>query len=500
MPARSFRLRALGALLAVLLVLTGCTPGPRNPVPNPTGSSAAARDFTVGVTERITTTDPVAVVDSMSETAVQATFQRLLTADAGKTALRPDAASDCLFTAPLVYECTLKDKLTFDNGNRLTTSDVRFSINRALRLGVAGSSARQLAALDHMEIVDDLKIKFFLSWADGQFGYALASPAASIVDEETYDPDAIRPLAMPTIGSGPMWITAQFDTRTLFRRNTTYNGDAAAAIDFLVLQYFADSAALEEAMKAGAVDVVWRGLSASALKRFDDQINASKDKLTDAGYRRETLTGVRIHYLSWTATSPYRLDASLRTAVSGALQEDRTLDSIVPRGVEGHVGVFALGGSPTATPRPGERPRLTLTYTSSITGERELARDIRDRLEAVGVASVQVVADSTTADLTLVNFRPWTSTVFAYLQPYRESPVPTSAQKVADLEKAARTTTDPTLRDAALAEIQIQAAADASVLPISQADDDVFLASTARMRDPKYGPGWQLGLWSLGKA
>ena len=495
-PRPSWRLAAV-ATVAVLFGASGCVTT-ATVIPSPSSATATPHDFTIATTERPKTLDPVAVTDSMSTTMVMGLFQRLLTLDEGKTALHPDAATDCIFLSQLKYRCNIKANLKFSNGHALTSSDVKFSIARALRLGVAGSSAQQLEALSTMDTPDATTIDFNLSWADNQFGYALAEPAASIVDEDVYDPDAIRAATDLPVGSGPYWISASFTDKIYLRAETGYNGYTPAGSDFVVLKFYADSGSLEEAMKSGEVDVVWRGLNSAALKRLDDQISASKDKLTDTGFRRETASGQRVHFLRWSDTSAYRLDAALRTAISAALQNDRTLDSVIPQGVEGHITAFKLGGIASFPPLTGERPRLTLSYDSQVTGELEMARSMRDEIEASVGVSVQVVADTPTADLVLYNYKAWNVTPIAWLQPYRTAALPGSADKIASLEKLYRTTTDQATRDSALSELQSQAAVDAIVLPISQEDDDMFLATGVKTREPLYAPGYQLALWALG--
>ena len=66
------------------------------------------------------------------------------------------------------------------------------------------------------------------------------------------------------------------------------------------------------------------------------------------------------------------------------------------------------------------------------------------------------------------------------------------------MEQWARSTTDMAARDRLLAEVQLQAAADMIVLPISQEDDTVFYAGPVKVHEPRFGPGWQLALWSVG--
>ena len=154
-------------------------------------------------TDQIRVTDPAAITDAASTVLSLNAFQRLMTADPGGSALKPDAARDCLFTSSTTYTCTLNDDLAFHNGHPLTSSDVKFSIERAARLNVPGSSAVALSSLRRVQTPDQKTVRFVLSQVDTQFGWVLASPAASIVDEEIYDADRVRDLNDPIVGSGP---------------------------------------------------------------------------------------------------------------------------------------------------------------------------------------------------------------------------------------------------------------------------------------------------------
>ena len=158
-------------------------------------------------TDQIRVTDPAAITDAASTVLSLNVFQRLMTADPGGSVLKPDAARDCLFTSTTTYTCTLNDDLAFHNGHPLTSSDVKFSIERATRLNVPGSSAVALSSLRRIQTPDKKTVRFVLSRPDTQFGWALASPAASIVDEEIYDADRLRDVNDPIVGSGPFVVT-----------------------------------------------------------------------------------------------------------------------------------------------------------------------------------------------------------------------------------------------------------------------------------------------------
>ena len=102
-------------------------------------------------TDAIRQTDPAAITDAASAMISLNVFQRLMTAPPGESVLKPDAAKDCLFTSTTTYTCTLNKGLHFSNGHPLTSSDVKFSIQRATRLAVPGSSAGLLSSLRRIE-------------------------------------------------------------------------------------------------------------------------------------------------------------------------------------------------------------------------------------------------------------------------------------------------------------------------------------------------------------
>src|SRR5215216_5448398 len=258
--------RRVLAATALLLLLTGCrTPG-EAPAPTPTASSTP-RPFTVMSTDQIRVTDPAAITDAASTMLSLNVFQRLMTADPGGSVLKPDAARDCLFTTATTYTCTLNDELAFHNGHPLTSSDVKFSIERAARLNGPVSSAVALSSLRRIQTPDQKTVRFLLSSPDTQFGWALASPAASIVDEEIYDADRVRDSNDPIVGSGPFAVTQYSGNQLQLSRYQAYVGRNPARLPALVYRSVADTPTLEDAMTKGTVDVVWRGLDAPAVTR-----------------------------------------------------------------------------------------------------------------------------------------------------------------------------------------------------------------------------------------
>ncbi len=492
---RSDRLRRLAAGGLAALTLAGCHTG-GSPGPS-TSPGSTPRPFTVMSTDRIRETDPAAITDTASTVLSLNVFQRLMTADPGESVLKPDAARDCLFTSATSYTCTLNEKLAFHNGHPLTSSDVKFSIERALRLKLAGSPRSFLSSMRRIETPNDLTVRFVLSRVDTQFGWELATPAASIVDEESYNADQVQPAKDPIVGSGPFQVVKYDEDELQLSRYATYVGRNPGNIASLVYRSVPDSATIEDAMTRGTVDVVWRGLDAAAVTRLTQQVQQSPDDVTTTGFSEKVLTGTRVLQLLWSPDSPMLANKGLRQAIAASLQGDRTSDSVVPGGVPGHVPIFALGGKAKPKVTWKNRINLTLTYDSTAPNGQDIATQVRTRLENTGGLSVQLRPDEPDADLSLVDRKASTPTALAWLQPYLDAPLPASVQPARSTETQFRSTTDDAAAARLLASLQKLTATDLTVLPISQSDEHVYVRGAAEISDTSYGPGWQFGLFGI---
>ena len=490
-PRRAARAAAAGAVLTALL--TACTPvvGPsvsRSVTPPP-------RDFTIMTSERLDTADPATATSDVDSIVTINTYQRLMLVLPASGDLKPDAATDCFFASRTVYQCTLPEGLTFHNGHELTSSDVKFSIERALRLNAPGTSISMLGALDRIEALDPTTIRFHLGWADNQFGYALAGPAASIVDQEVYDPDTPLGAVTLPVGSGPYRVNSMDEGGVTFVLNEQYHGPLVGDLPRIRLARVADSVAAEAAIADGSTDMVWRTLDEPALGRLAAEVTANPERTTAKGFTRWAMPGTRTAMLVWNPDSRLRRNATLRLGVARALQRDRTLDSIVPVGVDGHLAAFPVGGRPKLPDLNGDRINLTLGYLPTAPGHADMARLLRDRIEGLGGISVRLVTGQG-ADLVLTDQGAWVNNAMGWLQRYLDNPLPGSAAKLQSVERRARTTSGEA-RTVALGELQKQAAVDATVLPVSQADGILMVGHGVSLIGEPFASGWQLGLWGI---
>jgi peptide/nickel transport system substrate-binding protein len=116
---------ALGAgVAATALVLTGCAGG--------SVSDTDLNGLSIGTTDKITSLDPAGSYDNGSFAVQNQVFPFLMNTPVGSPDVKPDIAESGEFTNDTTYTVKLKPGLEFANGNKLTSSDVKFSFEREL--------------------------------------------------------------------------------------------------------------------------------------------------------------------------------------------------------------------------------------------------------------------------------------------------------------------------------------------------------------------------------
>jgi peptide/nickel transport system substrate-binding protein len=179
--------------------------------------------------------------------------------------------------------CTLREGLTFSNGNELTSSDVRFSMQRNLVIADPDGSSVLLGQIKDpkadrlaegaIETPDDRTVIFHLNAPDTTFLKLLSTATTSIVDEETFPPDKLLADAQ-VVGSGP-YTLSQYkpDEQAVFEANENYDGPRTPASPRIFVQYYGDSTPLKQAIENNEVDIAWRTLSPTDLNDLETKDN-----------------------------------------------------------------------------------------------------------------------------------------------------------------------------------------------------------------------------------
>ncbi|MDX6327421.1 MAG: peptide/nickel transport system substrate-binding protein, partial [Nocardioidaceae bacterium] len=333
-------------------------------------------------------------------------YQQLMSVPAGQTQAVGDAAQSCDFNDPQTVTCKLRPGLKFSNGDALTSSDVKFSFERNLKIADPNGASVLLYQLsdpknpgpmraDAIDTPDDTTVVFHLNTPDQTFIQVLSGAATSIVDEDKFPADKLLG-DQDVIGSGPYKLS-QFKAgeQAVLEANANYSGDRKPASSQVFIQYFKDSAPLKEAIDTGQIDVAWRTLSPTDLNDLNQN---SQAKVIEG-------QGAEFRYWVFDFKSATAKQLAVRQAIAYLIDRDTIAKdaydgtvtptySIVPPGFSGHKDSFktmygaqpnpaaakkALQDAGIKTPVP-----LTIGYTTdhygpnSVDEATELASELDD--------------------------------------------------------------------------------------------------------------------------
>ncbi|MEC4016685.1 ABC transporter substrate-binding protein [Streptomyces sp. H27-D2] len=384
------------------------------------GGSGGAGDggdpIVVGTTDRIARTgdapaplDPAAAYDVNTWNVLGSSFQTLMTLPRSGTEPVPEAASSCSFRDQQneQYRCSLRRGLKFSNGHALTAQDVKFSIERTLRIQFKSGPVGLMSGIDKVETPSDSEIVFHLKAPDATFPQKLATPAAAIVDSEVYNPKALNK-GFEMVGSGPYSVEVEEkDGRILkavFSKNPNYKGGLELKNDKVEMAFFDDSDSMQKALSKGDIDVVNRSLSPQQI----DTLQKSDQK----GVELVEMPGKEIRYLAFNTEDRRVKSKAVRQAMARIVDRqalvrdvyERTGDplySMVPSGLTGHVNSFynvykepSVAAARQTLKDAGVRTpvKLTFTYTTDHYGPATGAefKELQRQFNATGLFDIDV--------------------------------------------------------------------------------------------------------------
>ncbi|GAP54583.1 probable D,D-dipeptide-binding periplasmic protein DdpA [Arthrobacter sp. Hiyo6] len=253
--------------------LTACT-GPSGGA-TASGSAGGGGSITYGTTDKVVTLDPAGSYDAGSFMVMNQVYPFLLNAKPGTADSSPDIAESASFTTPTEYTVKLKSGLKFANGHALTASDVKFSIDRVVKIADDNGPASLLGNLASVAVKDDTTVVFTLKQGNDQvFPGVLASNAGPIVDEEVFPADKLMSddeivKAKPFAGQYTIESYKKNELISL-KVNPDYKGLLGKpANDGATIKYYADSNNLKLDVQQGNIDVAGRSLTATDAADLD---------------------------------------------------------------------------------------------------------------------------------------------------------------------------------------------------------------------------------------
>lgn len=482
-------------------------------------STSSSSPVRLGWSNEIPPLDPAASDTVASFAFLTQIYPSLLTIEAEQAEPVPEIAESAEWTESGVYRVVLEPNLTFANGDDLTTSDIKFSIERQLALQSEDGAWRRLANLDSVEIVDDVTIDFRLGTSyDAGFPFVLAGPAGLVLDEEAFFADELTPDedildAQPFAGPYVL-ASARGDVLQL----EPYDGfggpvPAASAIELRA----GSGPDLARQLHDGSIDVLNGRLSVDTLQSLVDDEGVDMARAASGRVRMLAFDFAHMPFGTRTETPDATKALALRVAISDIIDREALVDSIggswveplygyLPSGIAGASDVFSAlhgdqeGGPAVELAEAGlaaaaiETPVELSIHVDldqvGVPGGAEVA-GLAAQLEDSGLFTVTVVetdADALGAALVagevqsvFTSVLPATFDPQDYLEPFRSAELlaPGYADATVDGYLTQNITeADPEIRAATVEATQLAIAAQLPAIPITQGVRVVFVRGT----------------------
>ncbi|MGW0933250.1 ABC transporter substrate-binding protein [Streptomyces sp. NPDC002644] len=344
MNRKTLVLPAVIGLVAPLIAACGGSDGGSDGAPIRVGTT----DQVAASPEAPAPLDPAYAYDVGSWNILRQSLQTLLVQPRGGGEPQPEAAESCRFTdtGNERYSCTLRKGLTFADGDPVTADDVKYSVERVLRIDADSGVAGLLSTVDTVETRGEREVVFHLNSADATFPYKLSTPVAAVVDPDEYPEDKLLE-GFGVHGSGPYAFEAEVADgalkKAVFTRNPEYRGSLEVGNEKAELVSFADADAMGAALSDGGIDVMSRTMTPEQVEKLD--------VTPDDGVELVEMSGLDIRYLAFDTDAPAVQNKAVRQAIAQIVNRDELvakvygaqsepLYSLVPATLTGHSNSF----------------------------------------------------------------------------------------------------------------------------------------------------------------
>ena len=389
-------------LLAIAVILGACSGDRGEATPNdvpsvsdnapPIGEPVMGGEIVVGIAQDLDSSlDP----HQMVAAGTAGTREVLFNVFEGLVRPTPDgelipAVAEAFTVAGNVYTFTLREGVTFHNGEPVTVQDIVYSIERSADATSVSTFVSALSVVTSVEAVDERTVRIEIEQPDLEF---LAFLTIAIIPAG-YDEQARHP-----IGTGPFRFVSHAPQENLVLERFEDYWGKPAYLDRVTFRIFGSGEAMALAVQAGAVDI-------AAHLTMDTMRTLPPDYYYLAG----PMNLVQALYLNNTA-APLD-DVRVRQALSYAVDIQQIMDMLAdgmgyPLGSGMHPGFarYFHEGLVEFYPHDPDRAKellaeaglsdgfdLTITVASNYTPHVITAEVLVEQLRAVGVrASIDLV-------------------------------------------------------------------------------------------------------------
>jgi peptide/nickel transport system substrate-binding protein len=497
-------------------------------------TSASSSIITDGTTDTVTNIDPAGNYDYGTATVDYMIFNRLLAAGPGKN-LKPHAelATKCASMGNLkTWGCTLRQGVKFSNGDPFTSTDVKFSFDRTIKIKDPSGISSLLTNLKSVTTNGPYKVVFHLKNAQATWLNILTTTAGSmIVDHNVYPANKILPSTSPQVGTGP-YVLSKYTPgqQAVFTPNPNYWGPKPAN-GGVIITYYKQSSTMKLALEKGEIDMAYQTFAPNEIVSLEKEKGITVHKGLAASIRYLVMDVGS----AATKTSSPTDNLAVRQAVAYVFPRQaiasqvyhgqvKPLYSMVPAGLPGHIDAFktVYGASPNKAKAASVLSAagvstpvdVTFWYTPSHYGDASADEyaEIQRALDATGLFKVTL---KTAEWAQYVNTLGSTKGIFQlgwfpdyvdaedYLNPFypagqflQNGYSSKQMDALAIKEGAAKTTA---ARLAIVKQMQMLAAKDAPIIPYWQGSMIAVSRSNVKGLDKTLDPTFIMRFWLLSK-
>lgn len=396
-------LTATGLVLALVLALAGCSAGAGSAGSQPV---EGVDSLAVGLTAEpasldFTTSDGAAIPEALLYNVVET----LVKVDAASGDVVPLLAESYEVSADgREYAFSLHEGVTFSNGDAFTAEDVAFSIERVQSPAWTVSLKAAMDVVEQVEVVSPTEVVVRLARPDDDWLYRMTTRVGGMFSETGVDD-----LANTPVGTGPYTVTGRIRGDSLSMQVRDDYWGEQPEVERIVLRYFEDGTALENALVSGGIDVIGNLQTPESLSRFkaDERFQVVEG----------TTNGELV--LSMNNARPPLQDRAVRQALLHALDRQALLDTTYD-GTGELIGSLVPPTDPWFDPAlvqrsPYDPARARELLAASGAPLPELAFKVPSFPYAVNAAQViaaQLAEVGVTARIEVLEFPVWLDVVF----------------------------------------------------------------------------------------
>lgn len=259
---KKHQVKLFAALALSTMILAGCASQTPTTPTTPSGTSAPTAsvikdEVVIGISAEPATLDPHIQSGQATRLIKQNIYRGLMSYQPDNSKAMELAEKIELQADGITYKVTLKDGLKFHDGSKVTSADVKYSIDRILNpVSKATFGADFRLVVDKVEIVDDKVSNIVLKKPSTPFLDMLALPETVIVSKTWFENTANDP-AIKAMGNGPYvfesWDKGREIKVTAFADFYKKGKPESKALRFV---FYTDNATRANALRSGDVDII----------------------------------------------------------------------------------------------------------------------------------------------------------------------------------------------------------------------------------------------------